>query len=110
MTEPTDSLQWLRNANTGWHEYAKIQHDRANDAELRADREQYARHAAERSAARWHVHAVNGYGWFAALCVQAAWHWSRWTAIPILVGVVLLDWSLTRRLRGRARRKAANDG
>lgn len=110
MTEPSPDMQWLRDANTDWREYGEAQRDRANSAELLADREQWARLAAQRSAARWRMHAVNGYGWFAAVWVQFAWHWSRWTAIPILVGAWALDWSLTRWSRGRARRKAAADG
>lgn len=105
-----DELQWLRDANTGWREYGEAQRDRANQAETLADHEQWARLRAQRSAARWHAHAINGYGWFTALCAQVAWHWPRWTAIPIIVGAVLLDWSLTRWLRAHARRKAADRG
>lgn len=109
-TEPTGSLQWLRDANTGWREYGEAQRDRADHAELLADREHWARLRAQRSAARWHATAVNGYAWFVAMCAQVAWHWPFWTAIPILVGAVILDFSLTRCLRGRARRKAEADG
>ena len=110
MTEQRDSLQWLRDANTGWHAEADRQRERADSAEKWAAREHQEHLGAQRSAYFWRTTAVTGYAWLTVLALQTWWHCPRWTPIPVVIGAAVLNRALLHWQWARARRRAANDG
>lgn len=109
MPENQDPGEWLVEANRSWRQRAESEKIRADSAEQRAHREQRRAVSARSSARYWRHMAVIAWAWLLALLAQESWHWSRWTAVPV-VGVATLlngvvDWWLN--WRRQKQRKAA---